>query len=241
MSLFDEFFGDPLKQAQDKKQTKPGTTTPSATASLLARRAQASPSRIREPTITAGNVSRHTTRVEPQATEFGSHRKATTVKDGLKSIGSCALSLAIGVAMIVLAIFFIKGGVWLSQKLLPVVSGISGLAFLVCLFILTPLAVFHPTRGFAGVGLFIASYIFGLSLWMTGLLLTYTLWGIAAVFIGLFMMALGVVPFALIATLTNGLWLHFFGLIILLIATWVSRFMAIYVLKKHEKPKQIFQ
>ena len=157
------------------------------------------------------------------------------MKEALKNIGSFALGIAIFIGVIVLAVFFIKGGVWLSEKLLPILSILSGFAFLACLFVLVPLAVFHPTRGFAGVSLFIASYIFGVSAWMTGLLLTYTLWGLVAVLFGLFLFGIGVVPLALLATLFKGLWSPFFSLVLMVIATYGSRFMAIYVLQKYDE------
>jgi hypothetical protein len=112
---------------------------------------------------------------------------------------------------------------------------ISAYAFWACLLILVPLAVFHPTQGFAGIGLFIASRIFGLLLWMTGLLLTYTIWGMTAVLIGLCFFGVGVVPMALLATLFNALWPASFGIILLLCATFGSRFMAAYVLSKYEE------
>ena len=159
------------------------------------------------------------------------------MKEALKNIGSIALGIAIFAGLFVLAVFFIKGGVWLSERLLPILSVVSGFAFLACLFVLVPLAVFHPTRGFAGVGLFIASYIFGASAWMTGLLLTYTLWGLGAVFVGLFLFGVGVVPLALLATLFKGLWSPFFALLLMVVATYGSRFMAIYVIQKYEDTK----
>jgi hypothetical protein len=157
------------------------------------------------------------------------------MKETLKSIGYFAVGIVVTVGVIILALLFIRGGVWLSEKLLPILSVVSIYAFLACLFILVPLAVFHPTRGFAGTGLYIASYLFGLSLWMTSLLLAYTLWGITAVFIGLCIAGVGVVPVALLATMFNGFWAAFFSLILMLIATFGSRFMAIYVLTKHDE------
>jgi hypothetical protein len=157
------------------------------------------------------------------------------MKETLKSIGCFAIGIAVMVALVTLALLFIRGGVWLSEKLLPILWVASGWAFLACLFILIPLAVFHPTQGFAGTGLYFASYIFGLSTWMTGLLLSYSLWGLTAVFVGLCIFGVGVVPVALLATLFKGLWSAFFGLILMLFYTFGSRFMAIYVLSKYEE------
>jgi hypothetical protein len=72
-------------------------------------------------------------------------------------------------------------------------------------------------------------------LWMTGLLLTYTLWGGFAVFIGLFMFGVGVVITAFLATLLNGLWSAFFEIIFLVFLTYGTRFMSAYVIDKYER------
>lgn len=154
------------------------------------------------------------------------------MKETLKAIGGFAFGLALLAGLIVLAVFFIKGGVWLSEKLLPILLVIGWCAFLGCLFLFVPLAVFRSTRGFAGVCLYIASYIFGASAWMTGLLLSYTIWGVFAVIVGLLFLGVGVVPVALLATLVKGLWSPFFSLLLMVAATWGSRFMAMYVLEE---------
>src|SRR5438046_9731864 len=52
----------------------------------------------------------------------------------------------------------------------------------------------------------IVSYVFGATLWVWSLLLTYTLWGGFWLFIGLFMAGVGVVPLAMIATFFKGMW-----------------------------------
>lgn len=163
------------------------------------------------------------------------------MKDSLKTIGGFALSLLALVGGWLLVMLIIKGGVWLSAKLLPILSVISAYSFFACILILVPLAVFRRTQGFAGIGLYIASYIFGASLWMTGLLLSYTLWGLLAVIIGLCILGVGVVPVALLATLFNGLWSPFFGLVFLLIATYGSRSIALYVLERYEERRNELQ
>ena len=165
----------------------------------------------------------------------GQTRQVTGMKEALKNVGNIALGIAILVGVIVIAVFFIKGGLWLSEKLLPVLSVLSGFAFLACLFVLLPLALFQPTRPFGVVGLYIASYIFGASAWMSGLLLTYTLCGLVAVFFGLFLFGVGVVPLALIALLFKGLWLPFFSLFLMVFLTYACRFMALYLIQKGDE------
>ena len=83
---------------------------------------------------------------------------------------------------------------------------LSVLALGFAIIVLTPLALISRTRHWAGLGFFISSYVFGLTGWFMGLLLTWTLWGSLAVLIGLFIFGIGVVPIAMLATLFDGMW-----------------------------------
>lgn len=63
------------------------------------------------------------------------------------------------------------------------------------------------------------------------------LWGGIAVFIGLFLLGVGVVPIAMLATLFNGMWSTLGELFLLLILTFGSRFLGIYLVEKYEAQK----
>jgi len=65
--------------------------------------------------------------------------------------------------------------------------------------------------------------VFGATLWMEGLLLTLAIWGVGAVFIGLFLAGVGVVPIAMLATLIKGMWGPLIELVLLTIMTFGSR------------------
>lgn len=85
------------------------------------------------------------------------------------------------------------------------------------------------------MGMVIASYVFGATLWIWGLLLTYTLWGGVALFIGLFLMGVGVVPIAMLATMFNGMWSEFGQLVFLLAMTVGARAFGAYNIVKYEE------
>ena len=157
------------------------------------------------------------------------------MKEKLKSIGTALLGIGILIGIILLAAFFIRGGLWLSEILYPWLTLISGIAFFVCILILLPLALFRKTRGFSGLGLYIASYIFGASLWVWAFLLTYTLWGVTALFIGLFLAGVGIVPIAMLATLFKGEWSILGQLVLLVIFTFSSRMLGLYLSEKAEE------
>lgn len=145
------------------------------------------------------------------------------VKELLSGLGSF---LIIGVLCLITAIFII-GTAWASTKLLPWLLVLSRIAFGFIVFIIFPLAIPKATRGFSSATLLIASYLFGVTLWTEGLLLTLSIWGLAAVFIGIFLGGIGVVPIAMLATLVNGMWGPLIELALLTIATFGSRFGAL--------------
>jgi hypothetical protein len=58
---------------------------------------------------------------------------------------------------------------------------------------------------------------------LEGLLLTLAIWGVGAVFIGLFLAGVGVVPIAMLATLLKGMWGPLIELVLLTIMTFGSR------------------
>ena len=128
------------------------------------------------------------------------------MKRNLRSTGSVLLGIGILIGFVVLVLFFFRGGLWLNEVVYPWLSLVSATTFLACLLIVLPLALIRRTRGLAGLGLFIASYLFGVSLWVWAFLLTYTLWGRMALFIGLLLVGTGLVPIAMLATVFNGEW-----------------------------------
>jgi hypothetical protein len=148
-------------------------------------------------------------------------------KDVLESIGGFLISITIFIIGIMVIYVFIFGGAWISSKLLPLFSLLTWLVIALVIFIFLPLAIPKATRSFASIAILISSYVFGATLWMEGFLLTMILWGFWAVLIGIFILGVGVVPFAIIATLLKGMWLYLIELVLLTIATFASRFGAI--------------
>ncbi len=127
----------------------------------------------------------------------------------LKWIGSAVIGVGIMIGLVVVAMLLLQGGVWLSAKLYPWLVGLTGFTFAVLVFVLLPNAVFSSVPKFAGSGMFIASYVFGA-----------TLWGV------------GVVPLAMLATLFNGLWSTLGELVLGLILTIGVRVWGLRLLEK---------
>lgn len=131
--------------------------------------------------------------------------------------------LASAIVVIIIVAMFFYGAAWVGAKLLPWLWFFTWVALVTVIFVLLPLAIPRTTRSFAGMGIFIASYVFGVTLWVTGLELTLTIWGIEAVIIGVVLGGVGVVPIAMLATLIHGQWLWLSALILLTIATFGCR------------------
>src|SRR5690606_14421384 len=106
------------------------------------------------------------------------------------------LGLGVMVALVFVGALLIEGGARLSVVVYPWLSRAAGIAFTVALFVLFPMSFIRPARSFSSAGLMISSYVIGLALWVWALILTYVLWGLWAVVIGLFFMGVGIVPIA---------------------------------------------
>ncbi len=157
------------------------------------------------------------------------------MKEKIKKVGTYILGFAIMICILAIPALFIWGGVWLSTKILPWLNLLSLIALAILIIVLLPLSIFRKARSFSGTCMVYASYLFGVKVWLTGLLLTYILWGGWAVFIGLFLMGVGVVPIAMLATLFKGMWLEFGTLIFLTLLTFGVRILGFHLVEKAEQ------
>ena len=153
----------------------------------------------------------------------------------LKGAGAVVIGLGILVLFALLIGLFIHGAAWLGEKVYPWLVTISSITLGVTVFILLPLSFIRRARGFASTGLMVASFVFGVALWVWGLLLTYHLWGVWAVFLGLFLLGVGVVPIAMLATLFKGMWPQLGELIFLTVLVFGLRAYSLYVAQKADR------
>jgi hypothetical protein len=151
------------------------------------------------------------------------------VSNKLKEAGTWLLGIVALLAVLAIPALFLVGAELLSELLLPWFNLASILALTFVLFVVLPLSVFRRCRGFVAIASLVASFIFGAALWMKALLLTLALWGTWAVWIGLFMMGVGVVPIAMLATLFEGWWSILGHLVVLTVLTFGSRFYAFWI------------
>ena len=112
----------------------------------------------------------------------------------------------------------------LAVRIYSILLPFSWLVFGIAIFVLVPMALFPNTRPQAGVGLFMASWLFGLTTWMLGAAVTFASFGWPGLLIGMFLLGVGVVPIGIFAaffavkSMSLGT-----SLIVLVIITFASR------------------
>src|SRR3989338_1801626 len=139
------------------------------------------------------------------------------MKEKLKNFGYYILGIGGFLLLLFISIAMIKGAVWIGEHALQWLINFSWIVFAVNLFVLLPLGLFKKTGIVGGMGMYISSYVFGLTLWFLGLLLTYFTWGFLGVFIGLMLGGVGVIPVAMLAVLLDGELFVLFVLVLLTI------------------------
>ena len=153
----------------------------------------------------------------------------------LKGAGLVVGGIAILVGMFLVGVLLLRGAVWVGERVYPWLIDIAWIFLAISVLILAPLALLRRTRQISAIGFLVASFAFGATAWVLGLLLTYSLWGLVALIIGLAMVGIGVVPIAMLATLFNGKWEYFFELVVLVVLTFGCRFLALYLSERAER------
>jgi hypothetical protein len=123
---------------------------------------------------------------------------------------------------------------WALQTFADWVPFVVGITTAICILILAPLAIFRKSRGVAGLGLWIASFIFGAVLWIYGAIATFTYWGWVGLLIGLLVFGVGVVPMGFVALALQSQWEWIANLGVLLLSLVVSRLGGIWLMNKAE-------
>jgi hypothetical protein len=109
------------------------------------------------------------------------------------------------------------------------------LALVIGIFVLLPLTFWRKTRGAAGVGLVVTSYIFGITTWLLGAAVTFGSFGWFGLIVGLLVLGIGVVPLGIIGAIfkldNGGLALVLF---VMVVVTLGARFRGDYAASKTE-------
>lgn len=153
----------------------------------------------------------------------------------LRGLGAMLLYAAVLCALVVVGLAVFRGAGWVAARALPW----SGIAFWIaaacCIFLFAPMALFRASRGASAMGLLLASYLFGVILWLWSFFVTLQLWGAVWTVIGLFFAGVGLVPFALLAAAFHGSWPLVGNLVLMLVATGVTRIASFWIVAKLER------
>lgn len=165
------------------------------------------------------------------------------IVENLKSLGWTITIIAFLVGIILLILFILEGTIWIGEKVFPFLLTITNTFTVISIFILIPMLFFKKTREWGAITLIFTSYLFGLTLWFYSALVAYILWGLIWLLIGLFLLGIGVLPIAFIASLISGEWIIVGNLIYMIVLTYGARMLGIYILERVEEdlnfPKNI--
>lgn len=158
--------------------------------------------------------------------------------DKIKNVGIGIGGLVAMLIMVAIPIIFLFGMTRVSMNVLPWLMPAFFWTLAVCVFLLGPLALLTKTRGFAASGFLLSSYVFGAILWVWALLLTFDLWGMFAVVIGILFLGVGIVPVALLAVIFHAEWSSLGDLAIMIVSTFGFRILAVWLGEKARRESQ---
>ena len=151
----------------------------------------------------------------------------------LKSIGNFVLGIVIFVGIIVATVLLFTLGAKLAFTIQPFINWLAGILFLINIVVLL-IAIAPKARGWAGLIIYISSYVYGLGTWIFGLAVTLAFWGWIAVIIGLLLGGVGVVPIGMLASIFNGRWDIFWTLLISVVLTYGARLIGALLVSSSE-------
>jgi hypothetical protein len=155
--------------------------------------------------------------------------QTSKLKDTAAGIGGCLLYLALAFGSLTLIILLLRGMGWVAVNVYPWAVFAAGIALFIVVPISLLLSIFEKSRHIGSIGLFISSYVVGLSIWIWSLIIAYSLAGTFWLIVGLIFGGIGVVPVALIAALFSREWSVagqiLMGAIVVYAMRWFSLFL----------------
>jgi hypothetical protein len=133
------------------------------------------------------------------------------------------LAAAILTCILPIPFIFTNGPLWAAQHLLPPMRAAGWIALAINAAALAFCGVSKPLRTPIGVLTYRLTYLYGGIAWLSGLVLTYLLWGVGAVIAGIVCLGGGVVTTGLLAALVRGEWRGFAPLLAFVVLTFAAR------------------
>jgi TPR repeat protein len=151
----------------------------------------------------------------------------------LASIGKVAGGILLSiVCLAVILLILIFGGKFATQ-VDPWTQALAGLSLLLVVPLSLILLIFRRTRGYGGLGIYLASWPVGLSLWISCVAYAVAV-SVTWTIVGIMMGGLGIVPIAAIMTLFRRDWWGFGTIIGMIVITWGLRATGLWIASKSE-------
>lgn len=124
----------------------------------------------------------------------------------------------------------------LSAEMYSILLPLSWVAIAILILFFYPLALIRKARSFAGKWIYASSYLFGITTWFLGAIVTFSTWGWIGLIIGLLFAGVGVVPIGILAAFIslNNLELGI-SLIIMSLVVFFTRFSGMSLMFSKER------
>src|SRR5580704_10059585 len=109
---------------------------------------------------------------------------------------------------------------------------VSDLVLVICVLVLVPMSIFRRSRKLAALGLYSASYVFGVGAWIYALTVAFNIWGMWAVTIGIALAGIGVVPVAMLAAFFHSEWFAFWSIVVWIGLMIGTRSLSVWIASK---------
>src|SRR3989344_9227923 len=150
----------------------------------------------------------------------------------LKNIGWTSAGLLFFALAILLMVFLIQGGVGFIENHQDLIDTMNEIIIGIILLLLV-LSVIPRLRIFTGLSINYATSVWIFLLWLNCLGITYELWGLVGMFIGVIMLGLGIFVTAPLALLFAGQWSIALTLLLTLGIMYCVRMLGGWIAGKH--------
>ena len=154
------------------------------------------------------------------------------IKKFLYGLGGIGFILLIITGFLLLII----GGAKLFELIYPILLRINSFTWSI-VWLLVILSIVPRFRNLTGSGIVLGTYINGAIFWFLCFYVTYSLWGLLGIFIGVLFFGLGIFLTAVLALLFDAQFIGALDFIFILLQILLLRCLGIWIITKH-KPKQ---
>lgn len=157
----------------------------------------------------------------------------------LKNIGYSVLGIGFFILFIIAITLLIIGGVKLFETLYTILEGIGTVTWGI-VWVLLLLSIVPRFRNFTGSGIILGTYVGGAIFWLLCFYVTFQLWGLLGIFVGVLFFGLGVFFTALLALLFDGQFMGALGFAFVLAQIFFFRFLGYWIISKYKGVQEVY-